>query len=69
MENSSALIEEIEDRTSAIKRAFEVAQEGDTLLFLGKGHETSIEGKEGKRPWNEEETVRTLLLLREGERP
>ncbi|MBI9094286.1 MAG: UDP-N-acetylmuramyl-tripeptide synthetase [Sphaerochaeta sp.] len=68
MGTSVAIIEEIEDRTTAIQRAFEVAQEGDTLLFLGKGHETSIEGKEGKRPWNEEETVRSLLHQREGER-
>ncbi len=66
-ENSSCIIEEIEDRTEAIQRAFELSEGGDTLLFLGKGHETSIEGKQGKRPWNEEESVRALLQMKERE--
>jgi len=67
MENSSVLIVEIEDRTQAIQRAFDTSEAGDILLFLGKGHETTIEGIAGKRPWNEEETVRTLLQMKERE--
>ena len=67
MENSSCLIEEIEDRTEAIQRAFDISEARDTLLFLGKGHETTIEGIAGKRPWNEEETVCTLLQMKERE--
>ena len=63
--NSSVLIEEIEDRTSAILRAFEISEKGDTLLFLGKGHEASIERQAGKHAWNEEETVHTLLQMKE----
>lgn len=67
-ERSSCIIEEIEDRTDAIRRAFEISQAADTLLFLGKGHETTIEGKEGKRPWDEEATVRAQLQSKERER-
>jgi len=67
MENTSCAIEEIEDRTEAIHRAFSLSEKGDTLLFLGKGHETTIEGKKRKRPWNEEKTVRSLLEMRERE--
>ncbi|HKL60230.1 MAG TPA: UDP-N-acetylmuramyl peptide synthase, partial [Sphaerochaeta sp.] len=67
MENPSCIVEEIGDRTEAIQRAFSLAEERDTLLFLGKGHETTIEGKQDKRPWNEEETVRALLQMKERE--
>ncbi|MDY0289815.1 MAG: UDP-N-acetylmuramyl-tripeptide synthetase [Sphaerochaeta sp.] len=65
VENTTCFIEEIEDRTMAIRRAIELAEPGDTLLFLGKGHESSIEGKDGKRAWNEEQTVRALLAKKE----
>ena len=68
MDETSCKVEEIEDRKEAIKRAFSLAKEGDMLLFLGKGHETSIEGKEGKRPWNEETEVRNVLDLEERKR-
>lgn len=65
IDRASVPIEEIEDRQEAIQRALEWSEAGDTLLFLGKGHETTIEGKEGKRPWDEEATVRALLQMRE----
>ena len=68
MENTSCIIEEIEDRTTAIQRAIDIAESGDTLLFLGKGHEATIEGDKGKRAWDEEQTVRTLLKKKEGGR-
>lgn len=68
IENSSAIIEEIENRPKAIQRAFALAEANDTLLFLGKGHETTIEGKKGKRPWNEEETIRTAIQEKERQR-
>jgi UDP-N-acetylmuramoyl-L-alanyl-D-glutamate--2,6-diaminopimelate ligase len=54
-------IEKIQDRTKAIERAFSLSRKGDTILFLGKGHETSIERTEGKVSWNEEQQVRTAL--------
>ncbi len=43
----------IPDRKSAIQRAIEMAREGDTVLLLGKGHETSIAYSKGDIPWDE----------------
>lgn len=43
----------IPDRREAIRRAIELARPGDTLLLLGKGHETSIIGPTGSEPWDE----------------
>ncbi|MFA6891052.1 MAG: UDP-N-acetylmuramyl-tripeptide synthetase [Sphaerochaetaceae bacterium] len=51
----------IDDRREAIRAVFGYAKRGDTVLFLGKGHEHSIEKKGVKIPWNEKETVRTML--------
>ena len=65
MDEKSCMVEEIEDRREALIRAFSLAQKGDTLLFLGKGHETFIDGKEEKRPWNEEAEIRTILEVEE----
>ena len=45
----------ITDRKSAIIRAIETAGEGDTVLLLGKGHETSIAYADGDIPWDEAE--------------
>ncbi|AEV30960.1 UDP-N-acetylmuramyl-tripeptide synthetase [Sphaerochaeta pleomorpha str. Grapes] len=59
--DKNLIIEKIPDRKKAIERAFSLSHNGDTLLFLGKGHETSIERAEGKIPWNEEEQVRIAL--------
>ena len=43
----------IHDRTEAIQFAIDQAGKGDTVLLLGKGHEKTIEGKDGERPWDE----------------
>lgn len=51
----------IADRREAIQAALQRANEGDTVLLLGKGHETSIIGPEGPVPWNEAEVTRELL--------
>jgi UDP-N-acetylmuramoyl-L-alanyl-D-glutamate--2,6-diaminopimelate ligase len=51
----------IPDRTAAIRAAFERARPGDMVLLLGKGHESSIEYPEGKRPWNEMAVARAAL--------
>ncbi len=51
----------IPDREEAIKRALKLAEAGDTVLLLGKGHERSIEYSNGPIPWNEEERVRAAL--------
>ncbi len=67
MKNPSCEILEIEDRTEAIQKAFSLAQNGDTLLFLGKGHEKSIERATKKIPWDEIAQV-TQALKDEEER-
>ena len=54
----------IHDRTEAIIFAINHAQTGDTVLLLGKGHEKTIEGPTGERPWNETEVARQALRTR-----
>jgi len=51
----------IDDRRQAIRAMFGYAEKGDTLLFLGKGHEHSLEKQGVKYPWNEKETVGEML--------
>jgi UDP-N-acetylmuramoyl-L-alanyl-D-glutamate--2,6-diaminopimelate ligase len=55
-------LELIPDRTEAIDRAIKLAEPGDTVLCLGKGHESSIIYSDGPRPWDEEEAARELLV-------
>lgn len=43
----------IADRATAIVAAFEAARPGDVVLLAGKGHERSIAGPDGDRPWDE----------------
>jgi UDP-N-acetylmuramoyl-L-alanyl-D-glutamate--2,6-diaminopimelate ligase len=47
----------IGDRQRAINKAMEIAQSGDTIILLGKGHESSIIYKDSKIPWNEREAA------------
>lgn len=61
---SKGSLELIPDRTKAIDRAIELAQPGDTILCLGKGHESSIIYADGPRPWDEEGVARELLKKR-----
>lgn len=51
----------IADRRSAIEAALEQARPGDVVLFAGKGHERSIIGPDGPRPWNERAAVESAL--------
>lgn len=51
----------IHDRARAIEKAIQLAKPDDTVLLLGKGHETSILGNFGKRDWNEFEAARNAL--------
>jgi len=53
--------EKIPDRRSAIRRAFEVAGEGDIVLIAGKGHESSIEYKSGPISWSDVDAAREIL--------
>ena len=56
----------IGDRTRAVKKAYEIAESGDYVLFAGKGHETYqlIAGK--RVPFSEREILihEDLLLTK-----
>jgi UDP-N-acetylmuramoyl-L-alanyl-D-glutamate--2,6-diaminopimelate ligase len=50
------------NRPEAMRFAVSKAKAGDTVLFLGKGHEKTIErGLEGSEPWDEMGEVRKAL--------
>jgi UDP-N-acetylmuramoyl-L-alanyl-D-glutamate--2,6-diaminopimelate ligase len=51
----------IADRRAAIEAAFEAARPGDTVLLAGKGHERSIIGADGGRPWDERAAAEGIL--------
>ncbi len=51
----------IADRRQAIAAAFDMARQGDIVLLAGKGHERSIIGPDGERPWDELGVARELL--------
>jgi UDP-N-acetylmuramoyl-L-alanyl-D-glutamate--2,6-diaminopimelate ligase len=51
----------IPDRREAISRAFDLAQEGDTVLLLGKGHERSIIYADAPIPWLEAQVAAEIL--------
>ena len=51
----------IADRRDAIAAAFEHARPSDVVLLAGKGHERSIIGPDGPRPWDEASVARDLL--------
>jgi UDP-N-acetylmuramoyl-L-alanyl-D-glutamate--2,6-diaminopimelate ligase len=54
----------VHDRAEAIEYAIGQARKGDMVLCLGKGHEKTIEGPDGERPWDEAATVRAALRKR-----
>ncbi len=54
----------VHKRTEAIAFAVNRAQAGDTVLFLGKGHEKTIEDATGEHPWDEIGEVRAALKQR-----
>ncbi|MEO7118678.1 MAG: UDP-N-acetylmuramoyl-L-alanyl-D-glutamate--2,6-diaminopimelate ligase [Candidatus Limnocylindrales bacterium] len=51
----------IADRATAIARALEMARAGDVVLLAGKGHEQSIELRDGPIPWDEATAARAAL--------
>lgn len=55
----------IPDRKEAIFQAILEAKSNDTLLFLGKGHESCIITAEGKIPWDEREIILEAIAERE----
>ncbi|MDO4872098.1 MAG: UDP-N-acetylmuramoyl-L-alanyl-D-glutamate--2,6-diaminopimelate ligase [bacterium] len=59
-EKLPAHVQEIADRRVAIKKAFQIASKGDTILITGLGHEVYriIDGE--KVPWNDSEVAREI---------
>ncbi|MDC7227836.1 MAG: UDP-N-acetylmuramoyl-L-alanyl-D-glutamate--2,6-diaminopimelate ligase [Spirochaetales bacterium] len=51
----------IPDRKSAIRRAFELAEPDDTVIMLGKGHESTIIYADGPIPWDEQTAAEEAL--------
>jgi len=50
------------DRTEAIQFAItRVSGPEDTVVFLGKGHEKTIERADGEHPWDETEVVKDAI--------
>ncbi len=56
----------IPQRRDAIKEALRVAEEGDVILLIGKGHEMYEEIEGVQYPFDEREVVRTALKELEG---
>ena len=52
----------IEDREKAIFKAIEMAQAGDLVLILGKGHEKTILRADGPHPFEDLKVTRKALL-------
>ena len=51
----------IHNRKDAIKHAFSLATEGDLVVLLGKGHESSIMYEHGSIPWDESRIAESIL--------
>lgn len=49
------------DRTEAIHAATQAARDGDTVVFLGKGPEATLERAGVSLPWNEKQTVQEAI--------
>jgi UDP-N-acetylmuramoyl-L-alanyl-D-glutamate--2,6-diaminopimelate ligase len=52
----------IEDRRTAIRKAFELARPGDTVTLTGKGSEPSMIYGNEDRPWDEATVARSVLV-------
>ena len=51
------------NRRSAIEKALSLAQgKDDLVLLLGKGHEKTIERRDGEHPWNEIEIAKQAIV-------
>lgn len=61
-DTSKVLVEE--DRKKAIKMAISLAEEGDTVLIAGKGHEDYQEIKGVKYPFKDSDVVKEVLSVR-----
>ncbi len=53
----------INNRKDAIQKAFEISKLDDILVFLGKGHEQSIERNNIKYSYDEEKTIKEVIKI------
>lgn len=49
------------DRPTAIHECLKMAKKGDTVLYLGKGHEKTIERADGEHPYYEPDEIKKAL--------
>jgi UDP-N-acetylmuramoyl-L-alanyl-D-glutamate--2,6-diaminopimelate ligase len=61
MQGVSAEHESIEDRRLAIRRAIDLAEPGDTILVMGKGHEADQEIAGVRHPFHDATVAREEL--------
>ena len=61
MDHSRVDAHKIFDRKEAIEFLLKAARPGDTVVFCGKGSDTTMWLAEGKVPWNERQIVRDAL--------
>lgn len=55
-------VEKVLDREQAINRALNIAEAGDVIIITGKGSETVMAVKDGRKiPWDDRQVVRELL--------
>ena len=64
MDHSKVESHRIFDRREAIEFLLKAAQPGDTVVFCGKGSDTTMWLKDGQVPWNERQIVRDVLKQR-----
>ena len=64
---SQAAVEEVADRRRAIRRAVTLAQPGDIVLVLGKGHEQGQEIAGTMMPFDDRDEVRQALGISDGD--
>ncbi len=64
MDHSKVQGHRIFDRREAIEFLLKEARPGDTVVFCGKGSDTTMWVKEGQIPWNERQVVREILQRR-----
>ena len=57
---ADAITEVIPERSEAIKRAFDLSEEGDVIVIAGKGHEKTMEKKGEKIPYSDFEILQEL---------
>ncbi len=64
MDHSTTQGHRIFDRREAIEYALKEAKPGDTVVFCGKGSDTTMWVATGQVPWNERQVVREILQSR-----